>query len=227
MNPLFILLIMFVLTRLVGGGAKRKKDKGDGQSPSSMSREQRERLARLRNTIQKGVTGNQNQPWSELTHFDEDDEYDVDDFDAEEEENYPFAFSQATPSQPEPVFYDDVWDAPVGASVSSAEHRHDSADCSFGAAPGGHSSAGGYDFDSASRGSRLRANDNWKHRPPVIAPARPAPPSLFSQLSVPQGEAVQAAPDSAPAISARDMRQAVVMSEILKRPRPGVAPRYR
>lgn len=78
--------------------------------------------------------------------------------------------------------------------------------------------------------NRLQSNHKWKSKPPLITPMRPLASSATRKqihTSAQALEAVEALGEKAPPFNRDQLRQAVVMSEVLKRPRFGVAPRYR
>lgn len=86
------------------------------------------------------------------------------------------------------------------------------------------------------QGSRLKGNSRLDAKPPLIAPPRPAEPSLAAlhppEMAVELTAEEEAATGRSYVLPKSDfqpqsLRRAMVMSEVLKRPRFGVAPRYR
>lgn len=236
----FFLVMIFLLVRVVraavhsgsGGNSQKRQDIIGRLTP-----EQRAQMEKLRQAARGGqAPASINVPRAaDLTPaFAEDDE---------EEDLY------------EGNFYDEEWDSYQEASAQTAaqragegqsqarqitswDHGHNSPDCGFDdqssyGMPWSMSS-GATAFDSASRGSRLKGNSRWEHRPPLITPARqaeaplftPRPPQGRTQSPV-HGQTSIASSEERAAFTQREMRKAVVMSEVLKRPRPGVAPRLR
>lgn len=245
---IFVLVMISIVVRIVSGAVKSgEKTQKRVDIIGRLTPEQRAQMEKLRQTVRGGQgMASINMPRAaDLTGAsapaptwdDEETEgeslYGGNFYDEEWEQDRDAAEGRAAESQSK------------ARQAASLEHGHSSPDCSFddqssygmpwSSAEGSsayHDTANA--FDSASRGSRLSGNSKWKHKPPLIAPPRPVEAPLFSRHSArapghPQDlnhEQATSPTVSAP-LTQGEMRKAVVMSEVLKRPRPGVAPRYR
>lgn len=240
---IFALILFFVIIPLIRGIGKNG-NKGSQSGSGAQQREnaylrrltpeQRAQIEKLRNTVTGASSPTvpragdllQNQVKAEA-----DDPYAESFYDEEWEE----------PARREPVSHDHesldcAFDA-VPADYSSGTQNQTFDGESYGSVPyvEGRNPAGTEKRLTSSAtlfqsSNRLQSNHKWKSKPPLITPMRPLASSATRKqihTSTQASDAIEVAGEKAPPFNRDQLRQAVVMSEVLKRPRFGVAPRYR